>query len=303
MTRAERSKKELQEMRQLREAKEREYRKKKIKSIFSLKEQCNELKTDYDDLSFSINKKFVSIKNSVKKNLRSIKGSTGSIDEEIKVRKKNEELRLQRIIERSKQREEKFRKEIQSTDIINTQGYTQRNLGKSKITENFLEYSELTLLIDKKYSLAVSKGGYYTTENLNTATNIAADIVKKTNLFSKVESIEAYYESFAQAHHVPILYSGSIEEIKESLIKYCQPAKRERYFKHFQIKCPKSDTYAIDASCQFGIVYQTHIDPIYINKTEKQEYFIFGILPPYSENLRPYKQYMEWIPRKIYESE
>lgn len=174
---------------------------------------------------------------------------------------------------------------------------------ESETTNKFFEFNELTSLIEQKYSISGSKGGSFLTENLDTAVGIATDIIKKTNLFSKVESIEEGYEPSARYQRVPILYSGSIDDIHESLMNYSKPAIREKKFKHFQIKCPRSNEYPSVASCEYGIVYQTHIDPLYINKTEDQTFFIFGILPPYAGNLKPHKKYFDWVPRKIYESD
>jgi hypothetical protein len=131
---------------------------------------------------------------------------------------------------------------------------------------------------------------------VNLAMDIVYDLLNLENSYIPIVSVEKNCADFVRfSREIPILYRGTIADVQNGLRKYSTPATFEKNFTHFQIFFSQNQC-AVD----FSIVYSTHLDPITIYKVGKNDYFVWGILPPYAGSLNEYKKYFDFIPRCIY---
>jgi len=160
--------------------------------------------------------------------------------------------------------------------------------GSHRMGEKYVE--------NKDSSQCKTQDGFFFPKNVNLAMDIVYDLLNLENSYIPIVSVEKNCANFVRfSRERPILYRGTIADVQNGLRKYSTPATFEENFTHFQIFFSQNQC-AVD----FSIVYSTHLDPITIYKVGENDYFVWGIFPPYAGSLKEYKKYFDFIPRRIY---
>jgi hypothetical protein len=146
-----------------------------------------------------------------------------------------------------------------------------------------------------KYSKYYNNGHFYT-KDAEIFVDICCDLLPIVN-DSTVEDIKKVYD-LRKTRWLPYLYIGSIGDIKGSLTKYLFPAELERNFKSLQLE-PWKDQFNVTL-VRIISNYSTHMDVTYMCKS-RDDYFIYGIVPPYEGSLKIFVKNFDWSLKKIYE--
>jgi hypothetical protein len=175
---------------------------------------------------------------------------------------------------------------------------------KDKSTEELLIRNRRASLenIAAKYSENCTydnEGFYIKTKNCHVAVKIVSELLTNEQSYLTIKEIEK------DSSWGTILYRGGIIDVKSGLYTYYSPAATQQHFKCYIIDYMRSFTYHPGELTYLRIyaLYTTHMDETRLYKAGTDDYYVFGVLPPYQGSLKVYKQYHKYTPRKLYYNE